>query len=123
MTNYREKIYKIFSTGAFIPPPSQSSSGGGVTFRSVVNTVTDNIFTPLITVLGGLALVAFLYGVLKYIQPGASEGDKKKARSYIIWSLIGLTVMVSVWGLVKILQQTFPNIDYSNTLPTIVEPR
>ena len=50
-----------------------------------------------------LALVLFMVGVVRYIN---SEGDKEKG-GFIMWSLITLFVLVSVWGILRILMATF----------------
>lgn len=52
-----------------------------------------------------VALVAFLFGVLKYaFSPDAKS--KEDAKKFIVWGIVALTVMVFVWSLVVILQQT-----------------
>ena len=75
------------------------------------------IANAVIAFLFGLALVIFLWGVYKYISSASTEG-KEGARVTIIYGIIGLFVMLSVWGLVKILTETFA---LTNTAPTSVE--
>ena len=57
----------------------------------------------IIPILIGLALVLFLWGILRYLF---SKDDiaKAEARSFMMWGIVALFVMVSVWGLVGILQ-------------------
>jgi hypothetical protein len=71
----------------------------------------DNVFIggliqPIVPLLIGLAVVVFVYGVLTMVL---SEGGEKKedGKKYMLWGIIGIFVMVSVWGLVNILQGTF----------------
>jgi hypothetical protein len=47
----------------------------------------------------GLALLGFFWGLAKFLFGGA-EG-KDEAKTLMIWGLIALFVMVSVWGLVR----------------------
>ncbi len=71
----------------------------------VMNMFIGCIINPLVPVLMAVAVLAFLWGVFTFIR---AEGDnKKKAKDFIIYGIIGLFVMVSVWGLVNILQYTF----------------
>ena len=72
--------------------------GGGTTFESVVYSVL-NIFDTAMPVLVALALVLFMVGVVKYIY---SEGEHKN-RELIMWSLIALFIMVSIWGILRVL--------------------
>ena len=63
----------------------------------------NNALKILIPTLIGIAIAVFLWGVLRYIF--AKEGAaQKEARQYMLWGIIAIAVMVSVWGLVAILQ-------------------
>ena len=57
----------------------------------------------LIPVLIAAALVVFFWGLVKYILSGKSKG----AKDIMIAGLLGLFVMVSVWGIIRIAQNTF----------------
>lgn len=52
-----------------------------------------------------LALVVFLWGVFKFIRATA-DADKQEGKQFIYMGLIGLFVMVSVWGIIKIVGDT-----------------
>ncbi len=53
----------------------------------------------------GLAVVTFAWYVFKYfIKPNENRDEAGK---YVMYSLIGFFVMLSLWGLVNILQNTF----------------
>lgn len=49
-----------------------------------------------------ITLIVFMVGALRYIaQAGGGNADyAKKLRSYLIWSMLALFVMLSVWGIV-----------------------
>jgi FtsH-binding integral membrane protein len=65
------------------------------------------LLTPVVALLIGFALVVFLYGLLQYVSKGDNAEERTKARDFIIFGIIGLFVMISVWGLVGILLNTF----------------
>ena len=56
------------------------------------------IALPLVV---GLALLAFFWGVAQFIWGGEDKRDEGKQK--MIWGIVGLFVMVSVWGLVGFL--------------------
>ena len=60
----------------------------------------------IIPIIFGLAFIVFLWGMFQYIR-AADEGGKEEGRNKIIYGIIGLFVMVAVWGLVKVVQETF----------------
>lgn len=65
------------------------------------------IFNALIPLLMVVATVFFLWGVLQFVTSGGDEDKRKEGRDHIIYGLIGLFIMVAVWGLVGAIQGTF----------------
>ena len=51
----------------------------------------------------GLTLVVFIWGIFKLIFAKENSKEREQARGYIVWGIIALAVMVSVWGLVNLL--------------------
>jgi hypothetical protein len=54
----------------------------------------------------GLAIFIFIFGIFKMITSESPE-EKQKGRDLMFWGIIGIFVMISLWGLVSILQNTF----------------
>ena len=82
------------------------------TIKNLIASVGD-MLNMLIPVLIALALVVFFFGLVKYIMSGKAKG----AKDIMIAGLLGLFVMVSVWGIIKIAQNTIfgPGVQ-NNTL-------
>ncbi len=78
-------------------------------FLSYVTCIIGKSVIPLIF---ALAVTMFVWGVVQYVINSDDEAKKQKGRQFIIWGIIGLVVMVSVWGLVKIVGTTF-GIEYA----------
>lgn len=79
--------------------------GAGGTLGNILCTVGDilALVVPVIVILG---IVYFVWGVISYVV-GSDEEAKKKGRDRMIYGIIGLAVIVAVWGLVNILINTF----------------
>ena len=73
----------------------------------LIKLVTNNILNPVIGLLVGIAVLLFIWGVLKYVNKGGDEKEREKAIQLIVWGIISIFVMLSVWGLVGILTGTF----------------
>ena len=54
--------------------------------------------TPIVV---GLALLAFFWGLAKYIFAAGDEEKKSEGKNIMIWGVIALFVMISVWGIVR----------------------
>ena len=65
-----------------------------------------SILNSVLPVLVALGVVYFVWGVITYVI-ASDEEAKKKGRDRIIFGIIGLAVIVAVWGLVRILTNTF----------------
>jgi len=60
----------------------------------------------LIPLIIGIGVVLFLWGILKYVIAKGPEG-KKNAIGIIVYGILAIFVMISVWGLVNVLSETF----------------
>lgn len=85
----------------------------------VLNYFTCIIGKSIIPLIFALAVAMFVWGVVQFVINSSEEAKKEKGRQFMIWGIIALTVMVSVWGLVAILGNTF-GID-TNFIPQVKE--
>lgn len=76
-----------------------------MTFSDLVNMImgTIGLVIPLII---GMALITFIYGIILYISRAGDESKREEGVRYIFYGIIGLFVMVSVWGIIEILNMT-----------------
>ena len=84
-------------------------TGAGATAPGTIQGILckfSEILGAVIPVLIALGVVYFVWGVITYMV-GSDEEAKKKGRDRVIFGLIGLAVIISMWGLVKILTNTF----------------
>lgn len=76
-----------------------------------VNTLTNkltNLGNTFIQILIAFAVIYIIYNVVRFLIVGADNEEKRKsARSAILWGIVGLFVILSIWGLVRILTNTF----------------
>ena len=74
---------------------------------SFIDNLTDNLVPPIVRLIFALAIVYFLWGVVQYVLYPDEETKKKEGKEKIIWGLIALTAMFSVYALVSITTNTF----------------
>ncbi len=65
-------------------------------------TAIGNILNTALPLIIAAAVVYFVYGIARYVMSG-DDAAKEVAKGKIIYGIIGLFVMISVWGLVRIL--------------------
>ncbi len=87
--------------------PAVALAAAPKTFGDLAQLIVSlmNGFTALLVLAG---IVIYFYGVSTNILK-FGEGDHSKIKNYFFWGIIVLFVMVSVWGILQILQNTlFP---------------
>lgn len=88
-------------------PSNLGSGSGGQDFQDIVSLVIGSIFNPLVLLFLGLAVLYFMWGVLKYVRRGESDSDAAEGAKMMAYGIFAIFVMISVWGLVTILVNTF----------------
>ena len=53
-----------------------------------------------------LAVVYFLYGVIKFVTAGDEAEERQKGAGMMLYGIIAIAVMASVWALVRIFTST-----------------
>ncbi|MEK7126103.1 MAG: hypothetical protein AAB517_03085 [Patescibacteria group bacterium] len=89
--------------------------GGGPIFGScasslcgVASTILYIINSILVPLLFAVAFIVFLYGIYKaYIYSAGDPEEVAKGHKLVLWGLIAFAVMISVWGLVNVIANTF----------------
>ncbi|TSC79102.1 MAG: hypothetical protein G01um101429_609 [Parcubacteria group bacterium Gr01-1014_29] len=59
-----------------------------------------NLIIPFLVL---LATVIFIWGIVRYVASGDNEQKVEEAKILIMWGIIALAAMLTVWGFVNIL--------------------
>lgn len=57
-----------------------------------------------IKLLVGVALLTFFWGLVRFIFKVGGDEKVEEGRNLMVWGLVALFVMVSVWGIISFLQ-------------------
>lgn len=76
------------------------------------------IINKTLPILVALALLFFFYGLVRFILSGGDESAKVSAKHTMLWGIVALFVMVSVWGLVSFLGDAL-GIKQGQSLPSV----
>lgn len=80
------------------------TSGAGPVGDTIVQ--ISAVVTQLIPLLLSLAVLMFLWGIVKFIANIGDEEARKAGKSLMVWGMIALFVMVSFWGIIGYVQQS-----------------
>lgn len=90
-----------------VNPNSCSSIELSKGLANIFNYFSCLITSSIIPLLFTLAIAAFIWGIIQYFLNPDNEENRKKGKDYMLWGLISLFVMVSVWGIVAVISNTF----------------
>lgn len=76
-------------------------------FYTFINNLVTYIINPVIGLLVALAVAYFIYGAAMFILSADSEEGRKKGKAHLLWGVIGLFVIVAVYGILNIVVSTF----------------
>jgi hypothetical protein len=78
------------------------------TISDIITKLIDFINNVLVPLVFALAFITFIWGVYKYLIAGASDKEKRQSgREVIVYSVIGFAVMMSIWGIVNLVRNSF----------------
>ncbi len=78
-----------------------------MTIVPFLNRVSEVILNPLILLVFSLSFVYFVYSVVRFLQLEAGDKDRKEAQNAIIWGIVGMVIMFSVYGIIHFVLATF----------------
>lgn len=111
LKHYKKYIVVLFAPVFFIMQTStalavHTQPTGTNNLQGLIKIFT-NILQPMISVFIALALLYFFWGMSQFILHADSDVEREKGRQVMFWGIIALFVMVSVWGIIRVIQNTF----------------
>ncbi len=76
-------------------------------FKDLVSRIVNCLLTPFVVLLLSCSIIIFIIGIFKFIGTESSVEDKTSGRLFIFWGIVGIFVIISLWGLVNVLQNEF----------------
>ena len=108
-----------FVTGGITCPVKSISN-----LTDLINFGTCTIMGSIVPLLVSLAMAGFVYGVIKFFMNPDNEEKKKNGKTFMLWGIISLFVIVSIWGIVGLFSNSFLNKDNSTpVMPYLPEPK
>jgi hypothetical protein len=77
------------------------------TLGDLVNWASCTLIKTIIPLLFTLAVAGFIWGIIQFYLNPNNEEQRKSGKAFMLWGIIALFVMISMWGLVAVLGNTF----------------
>lgn len=90
--------------------------------NDVIGRFTTYIIDPMILVLFTAGLFLFMWGLVSFLW-SMKDGDMKggdTGKQHMIWGLVGMLIMISVYGIISMLDSTFGLNTFNGNINTNV---
>jgi cbb3-type cytochrome oxidase subunit 3 len=71
-----------------------------------LNALYTHILNPLIAFLFAVALAVFFYGLVRFILNTGNGKENADGKQHMIWGIVGLCIMISVYGILNVVCNT-----------------
>ena len=79
----------------------KAASSADAVVNSIVPKIVDNIVLPAVELISALAVLLFIWGLFGFFRNGEDVEARKNGQRHILWGVIGLAIMVSVYGIIR----------------------
>ena len=99
MIDYIAQVFLPRVAYAAAPPIPQ-------TVKTFIGKISTEILNPVIAILFAIAIVYFFTGVAAYIWNPSDENLREAGRTRMIWGIVGMFIMVSVFAIMRLIIDT-----------------
>ncbi len=76
------------------------------TVGPLIGNIIKAIVSPIIQVVFFVAMLVFVWGVFTLIKNGDDPAERETGQRHILWGVIGMFIMVSVYGIIRVIANT-----------------
>jgi len=77
------------------------------TLGNLVKWASCTLIKTVVPLLFSIAVAGFIWGIIQFYLNPNNEEQRKSGKAFMLWGIIALFVMISMWGLVAVLGNTF----------------
>jgi hypothetical protein len=78
-----------------------------VSVEEFLGRVSASILNPIIILLFFIAVLVFFWGIFQFVGNAAESSEREGGKKKIMYGLIGMFIMFSAYGLVRVVLDTF----------------
>jgi len=102
----RSNITKVAALTSFVVLFAPFIASASHTVEAQIG-IVGGIISLLIPIVIALSLLYFFWGLAKFILHADDETEREKGKKIMLWGIIILFVILSIWGIIGVFQDTF----------------
>jgi hypothetical protein len=80
---------------------------------NLVSKLVAYIIDPAILIIFAAGFFMFVWGLVQFLWKLDEGGDNSAGKQHMIWGLVGMLIMVSVYGIITLINDTF-DLNFNN---------
>lgn len=76
----------------------------------LLDNIENFIINPAIKLLFGVALIVFLYGLVRFVAKAGDQKSREEGKKSMLWGIIGMAIMASVYGIQTVIVNTISQL-------------
>lgn len=85
---------------------------GAPAAQNLIGKIVTYIIDPMILLVFAAGFFLFIWGLVQFLW-NLSEGAQSSGKQHMLWGIVGMLIMVSVYGIISIIDETF-DLDIAN---------
>ena len=81
--------------------------------QQLINRFSEYIITPAIFLVFTAGFFLFVWGLVQFLWNLEESSSREEGKRHMLWGIIGMFVMVAVYGIIQLLDTTF-DLDIGN---------
>jgi hypothetical protein len=73
----------------------------------ILSRIVTEILGPVEAVIFAAGFLMFLWGLVQAMYNLSEGGPNDEGKRHMVWGVVGMTIMVSIWGIVALIDNTF----------------
>ncbi len=105
-----KKIISAVSTGLVLLPVLALAQGTNTFGTNRINNILTgfkSLVNTALIVLSGVAVLVFIYGIIRYVLSANDAEKRKEARGYMIYGVVAFAIIAGLYGLSNALLDFF----------------
>lgn len=78
-----------------------------MTGAQLLQNFVTHIINPAILLVFAAGFFLFVWGLVQFLRNLEKGSDNEEGKQHMLWGIIGMFIMASVWGIIALLDNTF----------------
>lgn len=86
--------------------PTLATAAAATSTDVILHNIYNFVVEPVLFFMVTVAAVVFVWGIIEFIAGAGNEEKRRLGQKHILWGLIGLLIMLSVFGIASVIANT-----------------